>query len=161
MLGTGKQQHTAAASWGHPNFGSVTNLWHLKASHYYHWHCLRIRGTEELGDVMAGRLGRDTWWKSQYISVVINSSSPIPIQAQQEQESPVLCKYIQPQSFSVPVFAYSRREGHSLGLCVHCWEALRRLQANLNDFSNIWQVLLQRLHADDSFWNLHQCIPCW
>lgn len=127
MPGTGNQLHMAAASWGHPNFGSATNLWHSKAGHYYHWHCSRIHGTEELGDVMVDVLGRETWWRSQRISVITNSSSSIPIKDQQEQATSVLCSTAQSQSFSVPVFPCGRRGACSLGLCVHCWEALSRL----------------------------------
>lgn len=87
--------HTAAASWGHRNFASATDLQHFattKASRRYRWHCTRIRGTEALGEVMVDTLGRETWWRSQHVSVATNSSSPIPIPDQQERASPVLCQ---------------------------------------------------------------------
>lgn len=86
------QLHMAAASWGHQNLVSATDLQHSKASHHYRWRCTRIRGTEDLGEVMVDTLGRETWWRSQHISVVTNSSSPIPVPDQLEQASPVFCK---------------------------------------------------------------------
>lgn len=73
------QLHTAAASWGHWNFASATDLQHSKASRRYRWRRTRIRGQRHLKwwwIHRAGRLGGDP---STY---PLLPTAPLPSQSQ-------------------------------------------------------------------------------